>query len=302
MLPRRTIATIAVILLMIVWGSTFLVTKESAREIPPLTLGFLRFVIAALTLGTISIARPRRPRLPQPFPLGPLLLMAFAGVAVFSVGFNYALIWGSVTQGSIIYALAPAAVALAAFVILKEKIPRRRLTGIILSILGVAAVVATGGKAADAPRPILAAIAMLLVITGWAVYTVVAKRLANADQVAVMTWVTAMGAAMLMPFATWETLRNGMPHATPAGWAGVIFLGIIASALAYIVFNQALRELDASVVGALGNLDPVVGVLSAVLFLGESLNGWQIAGGVAALGGMWLASMQEGRERLRHKK
>ena len=73
-------------------------------------------------------------------------------------------------------------------------------------------------------------------------------------------------------------------------WIAVLFLGVIASALAYIVYSFALRELDASLVGVFTNLDPIVGVLTAVLFLGETLHSGQVVGGVLALVGMWLAS------------
>jgi drug/metabolite transporter (DMT)-like permease len=59
------------------------------------------------------------------------------------------------------------------------------------------------------------------------------------------------------------------------------------------VYGFALRELDASLVGVYTNLDPIVGVVTAVLFLGEELYGGQIAGGLIAFVGMWLASKPE---------
>ena len=87
-----------------------------------------------------------------------------------------------------------------------------------------------------------------------------------------------------------------LPWPSPSlqGWLGTLFLGVVASALAFVVYSRALRELDASLVGAYLNLDPIVGVLTAVLFLGETLGAWQILGGVIALAGMWLASSREG--------
>jgi drug/metabolite transporter (DMT)-like permease len=56
------------------------------------------------------------------------------------------------------------------------------------------------------------------------------------------------------------------------------------------VYNLSLRNLDASEVGVWMNLVPIVGMLAAVLFLGETLNPWQIVGAVIALAGMWLSS------------
>ena len=152
---------------------------------------------------------------------------------------------------------------------------------------------ATGGKTATAPHPLLAAIAMLIVVIAWAIYTVVAKQVAGGDQLIVMTWIMGTGSLILLPFAGWELARDGWPGVSTAGWLGVLFLGVVASGLAYLVYSWALRYLEASVVGVLSNFDPIVGVLSAVLFLGEVLGPWQIVGGVAALGGMGLASKSD---------
>jgi drug/metabolite transporter (DMT)-like permease len=292
---RRPLALVSVIILMLVWGSTFLVTKESVRELPPFTLGASRFVIATAVLGAIGGIRSGRAMLRRPMPLGQLLLLTTTGVALFIMALNYAMLWGSVTQAAIIYALTPAAVAIAAVIALKEKLSRRRIIGIALSIAGVLIVVATGGKSAAAPHPLLAAIAMLVVVAGWAVYTVVAKQVTNPDQIAVMTWVMGAGALILLPFALVELARGGWPSVSTNGWLGIIFLGVVASGLAYLVYNWALRHLEASVVGVLSNLDPIVGVLSAVIFLGEVLGPWQIVGGVAALGGMTMATLQGDR-------
>lgn len=51
---------------------------------------------------------------------------------------------------------------------------------------------------------------------------------------------------------------------------------VYASALAFVVYSRALRELDASLVGAYLNLDPIVGVLTALILLGETLGVWQV--------------------------
>jgi drug/metabolite transporter (DMT)-like permease len=106
----------------------------------------------------------------------------------------------------------------------------------------------------------------------------------------VITVVSALGALMLLPFAAVELLQS--PRSLPSFQAalGIAYLGVLASAAAYLVYNLALRELDASLVGVLSNLDPIVGVVTSVVFLGESLNTGQMGGGSLALIGMWLAS------------
>ncbi len=292
MTARRPSALALIIAVMIVWGSTFVVTKVAVEEVPPLALAALRFLIAALVLLPILVARGWWRGLPRPLPLATLALMAFTGIAAFTAAFNFALIHASASQGALIFALVPAAVAIAAVIFLKEAPSRRRLAGIALSVGGVALVVAASEKGGASPDPVQGALWMLAAVVLWAAYTVFAKRLAGADQIVVTAWISLLGMAMLIPPAALELARSPWPAPSWQGWLGVLFLGVIASAAAYIAYNYALRALDASLVGAFLNLDPIVGVLTAALFLGETLRDWQMAGGLIALVGMWLASSQ----------
>jgi len=278
------------IVLMSVWGSTFVVVKAAVREFPPLSLAALRFFVAAAVLIPLALARGGFRRLPRPVPLGRLAWMGFSGVVLFSVGFNYALVHASATQGALIYALQPAAIGLVAVLALAEVPSRRRVAGILLSVLGVALVVASGRADTTSPSPLLGALFMLLAVLSWAGYTVSAKQLAEADQIVVIACVSTLGALLLTPLAALELLGGPWPSPSVSGWLSLLFLGVVTSALAFIVYGRVLRELDASLVGAYANLDPIVGVLTAVLLLGEALYASQIAGGIVALSGMWLAT------------
>ncbi len=293
-LSRRFCALAGIVIVMIVWGSTFVVTKAAVHDIPPLTLTFLRFLIAAAVLVPIAAARGGLRRLPQPLPLGALALMGLTGVAMFHAGFTYAMVYGSAAQGAIVFALVPAAVVVAAVVGLKEAPSKRRLTGMLLSVGGVVLVVATGESGSASPAPVLGAAFMLGAVAAWATYTVLAKQLAGTDQVVLIACVSVIGMAMVLPAAALELSLVPWPDPSLQGWLGTLFLGVVASALAFVIYSRALRELDASLVGAYLNLDPIVGVLTAVIFLGETLGLWQMSGGVVALTGVWLASGEKG--------
>ena len=64
---------------MVVWGSTYVVTKAAVREIPPLTLAVLRYLIAAGVLVPIAMVRRGLMSLPQPFPVAALASMGLTG-------------------------------------------------------------------------------------------------------------------------------------------------------------------------------------------------------------------------------
>jgi drug/metabolite transporter (DMT)-like permease len=292
---RRTLAIFSVVCLMAVWGSTFAVTKATARDFPPLTLAFLRFFLASVALAPLALARGGLRQLPRPLPFGRLILMALTGIALFTVAFNYALVYGSAAQGAIIYAGLPAAIALAARMFLGERLSQRRIAGIVLSVIGVALIASAGERDQSSPQPWLGALAMLGAVVAFAAYTVTAKQLAGCDSVVTTACMSAIGALLLAPLSAAELRGSDWHWTTPSasGWLGLAFLAVVASALAYVVFARALRELDASLIGALANLDPVVGMIVAVVFLGEVMLPGQIGGGAIAFVGMWLASKQD---------
>lgn len=296
MASRRSYALVGLVLVMFVWGSTYVVTKTVVREIPPLTLAVLRYLIAAGVLVPIAMRRGGLMRLPRPLPRAPLAWMGLNGIVILTVGFNYGLIYGSASQGALLYALTPAAVAIAAVFGLKETPSGRRIAGIILSVAGTTLVVASVGTDRAGPRPLLGALCMVAGVVAWAQYTVIAKRLADVDQVVVIACVSTIGMAMLLPFAAGELLTSPMSQPSLAAWGGALFLGAVASAIAYVVYSLILRELDASLVGAYFTLDPLVGVATAILFLGEELRGGQVVGGVIAIVGMWLAASNSAPE------
>ena len=287
---RRGMALIALVAVMVVWGSTFVVTKAAMRQFPPFTLAFLRFAVAAMVLAPL-LRRGALVELRHTVSAGRLVFLAFTGIALFTAAFNFALVYGSAAQGALLYATVPAVVAICAVLFLKERLSGRRLLGIACSMAGAALIVATGEpRISDAPAPLLGAALMLSTVVLWGAYTVAAKPIAAANQTAVTFALTAIGALLLLPTSAFEIAATGPPAATAEAWLGVIYLAVFASAGAYALYNFALRELDASTVGAFSNIDPLVGVLTAYLFLGETLSPMQAVGAAIVIVGMWFAS------------
>jgi len=95
---------------------------------------------------------------------------------------------------------------------------------------------------------------------------------------------------MLIPFALVEGWGKPLPEISSNGWMAVLYLGILSSAISYILYNQSLQTLTAAQAGNFLNLDPVIGSIIALIFLNESFSTLQYAGGVLVLLGVWLSS------------
>ncbi len=114
---------------------------------------------------------------------------------------------------------------------------------------------------------------MLGTVIVWAIYTILAKRLADVDQLVVTAYSTAFGTLLLAPFALVELSGKSFPTISVGGWLSVLYLGAISSAGCYLLYNRSLKHLEASQTANFLNLMPVIGVATAVLFLGDYSGG-----------------------------
>lgn len=276
-----------------VWGSTFVVTKELVGLWPPFTLALARVGSGTLMLMPLAIARHRRgTRLPW----GTIWLMGLLGVTLYYLLFNLAMVYISASQGALVQASIPAMTALVAVVWLRERATAVRWLGIALSVGGV--LIVFSGNGADPGKSTLAGnFLMFASVVCWALYTALAKRVANFETLVITTCVTGTGTLLLVPFSAYEIVSTGLQPLPITGWMGVLYLGGVASGLAYVLYNASLRHLDAGAVGVYTNLIPVVGVLTGVAFLGEPLSLRAIVGGAVVMLGVWITSRAERTER-----
>jgi len=282
----RLLAIVSLVLVMTVWGGSFAVTKAAVDDLPPIFLAFLRFAVASAVL--LPLAWPRRRA--HPIPLRAALVLGLTGVGLYYVCFNLGLVYTTVTQAVLIQSAIPALTAGLAFFLLAERLPARVVCGIALSFVGVAVVLVVNPADARAPRPLLGNALIVGSAVLWSLYTIYAKRLAQTDTMVLTAWTAAAGTALLAPAALVEYALGARPTLTVSGGLSVLYLGVISSAAAYLLYNRALRSLGASQVTAFLNLMPIVGVATAVVFLRERIVPAAILGGVLVLAGVWLAS------------
>jgi len=276
---------------MTVWGSTFVVTKGVIEDLPPLTLAFMRvFIGFALLLPFAwqrrgSLAASGR-RLSWPT----VCLMALIGVVLYYVTFNLALVYTSASQGALVQSSIPALTALVAVVWLRESASPARLAGIALSVIGVLVIFSGSAAGGAASWPVLGNVLMFASALTWGVYTSLARRMADVDPVILTAGVFGAGSLMLLPIAAFELAGQPLPWLDLQAWLQVVYLGAGASGLAYLLYNLALQDVDASQAGVFANLIPVVGVITGIVMLNEPLSLQAMIGGAIVMAGVWITS------------
>lgn len=282
---RRLAARLALVLTAIVWGTSFVAAKIVMRDLPPLTFAVLRFAIALAVLIPLNARFGRRPArgvVPA--------LLGLSGVSLFFLCQNIGLQHTTAANASLVNNGGfPILTALLAAVVLRERLSSRRWLGVLVSLAGVAAVVLTG---ADADVHGLSGGDALILASALciAVYTVAARvAVVETDGLALVTGSLAYGLFFLLPVVPVELATTPARWPSPDAVALLIYLGVIASGIAYWLFGFALRHLGATETAVLSNLEVVVGVLVAVTALHERMAIGQLAGGILILLGIWLS-------------
>ena len=270
---------------MTIWGATYVVTKAALPDIGPFTILLLRLLLGTAALVPFAWRRGYRPSLSFQ---RRFVLFGLTGMTM-HLGFEIlGLRFTSASSAVLIIATAPVVTAGFASAFLGERVGLRRVLGIALSIAGV--IVITGARGPSGyPLSWLGNALVFAGVLSWGAFTVQGKRMAGRGDSWLVSTTAATGAAIVMtiPLSAGELAVDGLPHFTAGGIAAVLYLGLMAQAVAYALWNLALQYVDGSVAGAYVNLVPVIGVILAIS-VGETLTPVQIAGGAVVAIGVWL--------------
>lgn len=288
--PMPASQTVGKLLLMVTalgWGLNWSVLKFVLQDWPPLFARGTAGLIGALCLALLAIARgdslavPREARAP---------LVVAAAINVFAwMGFTaLALNWLKVSEGALIAYSMPIWAMMLAWPLLGARPTRRSLVALGLSITGM--VVLMGGpefSAAKLPGVLFAFAAAVLFALG----TVKARKPLAMPGPAVAAWQVALGCLPMMALG----LMLEQPQITSLSMHGVLGLAYMAvgpMALCYLTWFGALRRLPTAVAATSMLIVPVVGTLTAVPLLGETLGARELLAIVLTIGGVALALRQ----------
>jgi DME family drug/metabolite transporter len=246
----------------------------------PVAVGSGRIVVGGALLAAVGLRRGGPGRLRGH---GRAMCAAGVGVAVYQLAFFAAVADTGVAVGTVV-AIGAAPVLAGALERLTGG-PRPSATwaaATALAVAGVAVLVLAGGRASVSPTGVLLA---LVASAGYAGYAVLGRRLiaAGAPPDAVMGASFGLGALLLLPAlaATGATL---VQH--PRGLGLVAYLGVLPTAVAYLLYARGLRRVEASEAATLGLAEPVTAAVLAVAALGEQLSAATVAGALTVLLGL----------------
>ena len=275
---------LAIVLMCIIWGLTWVAIKIGLRDLPPLLSAGVRFVIATALLWPAVLWR----KSPLPRSWAELRTILIPGFFIY--GINYALVyWGEQYIGaglsSILFASLPFLVALFAHYLLpREKMSAVKLTGLIIGFSGIVLVFYGGlsfgpdshwGMAALLGSSLSAAYANILV----------KRDLHEVDPILATALQMSLGAVLLLGLGTLTESWSAF-HLTPQAAGSILFLAVFGSAIAFSLYFWALKKTEATKLSLIAFVTPLVALLAGHWILREPVSGRLAAGSFLVLVGI----------------
>jgi drug/metabolite transporter (DMT)-like permease len=275
-----------------IWGGSFIATKIAVQEVSPVTVVWLRFFIGTVILGYFAW-KSKELSLPKRKDVLDLLWLGFLGITLHQWLQSSGLVTSEASTTAWLVSTSPVFMALLGWIFLKEKLSLRAITGFLLATIGVVLVVTKGDIRSINNGKFGASGDILILISAlnWAMFSVLSRPiLKRFSAIKITFYVLFFGwlltSVQFMVGQHWVEFNQ----LSIDGWTSIAFLGIFCSALAYIFYNDGLKVLPASKVGAFLYLEPLIATIAAAAVLSESIVLASLAGGGLILLGVWLVN------------
>ena len=274
----------------------FIATKIAVQEVSPVTVVWLRFFIGTVILGYFAW-KSKELSLPKRKDVLDLLWLGFLGITLHQWLQSSGLVTSEASTTAWLVSTAPVFMALLGWLFLKESLSSRTITGFLLATIGVVLVVTKGDIRSIFNGKFGASGDILILISAlnWAIFSVLSRPiLKRFSAIKVTFYVLFFGwlltSVQFLVGHHWVEFNQ----LSVDGWTSIAFLGIFCSALAYIFYNDGLKLLPASKVGAFLYLEPLIATIAAAAVLSESIVLASLAGGGLILLGVWLVNYNSG--------
>ncbi len=269
--------------LCMIWGFNFVIMKLGNGVFPPVLFAAFRFLLGAIVLFGLSYFK----KIPMPGKreLKWYILCGILQTTYFNIAIQISLNYISAGLTSVLTYSMPLFLSLMAhYFIPGEKLTAGKTGGILIGIFGLflAMNIHLGEN-------IWAPILALSSAVAWALSSLIfKKKLQDCDNVQFTTW--QMGAGAIGLFLYSFSFEHGESHWSLMAVVYLLYSGILASALAFVIWSHILSKMEASKASISLLIVPVVGTLSGFLFLKEDLSAITLLGIILVLSGIWLVN------------
>ena len=216
--------------------------------------------------------------------------MGIFGGSLYFLTENTALVYTQATNVSLICAMVPLMTAILSFIVLKEKLPRRFWLGSLIACTGVSLVILNGNFVLKLSP--LGDLLAFIAICCWAIYCLMVKKLhGQYNTLYVIRNVFFYGLLTLAPYFLYEPFDVPFEiFMHPVVWGNLLFLGLVASSLCFVMWNMAMNELGIIKTNSYLYFIPLITMATATVFISEQITVYILLGAALILFGLWFAN------------
>jgi drug/metabolite transporter (DMT)-like permease len=280
------------LIMALIFGLSFMFTKQALETLPTTLLLAYRFTLAAILLtgfwliGLIKLDLKNKP-------VKQLLLLSFFQPIAYFIFETTGVKLTSSSEAGIMIALIPVVVTIFAAVFLKEKPSKVQFLFILASVLGVVFIVMMSGSTGSSGH-FAGILSLFGAVLAAGVYNIMSRKLSTSFTPVEITFVMMWtGAIVFNTFSIAAGIANGnlgiyfTSLNTISTLIPILYLGTLSSVCAFFMVNYMLSKLPASNSAVFSNLTTVISIIAGVFIRHEAFHWYQLAGGIMIILGVW---------------
>ena len=290
-MSRRTLAILAALGATTIYGINHTIAKGvMPTYVKPFGFIFLRLLGASLLFWGISFFGPQEKLERRDW--GRLLVCAFFGMGINMLSFFKGLDLSTPINSAVLITITPILVVILSALFIKEKITLRRGMGVFMGLIGALALILFGAEIRqDATNIPLGNLLFIVNATSYGLYLIIVKKLLEKyHPFTLMKWMFGIGFFITLPITYSEFTEIQWSQLTMEAIGAIAFVIIGTTFLTYLFNVFALTQLKASTVGVFMYLQPLIGIIFAIVAGKDHLTLVKFFAIVLVLIGVYLVS------------
>jgi len=291
-MSKRTWALIAATLVSIIYGVTFTIAKDvMPKYVQPFGFIAMRVGGSVLLFWLISFFGPKEKIAKEDFPR--IIAAALFGVALNMLTFFKGLSYTSPIMGAVLMVTTPMIVLILSAIIMKERMKKRKIFGIVLGLAGTVTLILYGKSVVNAPNATLGNLLVFINAISYGFYLILVKKLMDKyNAFTFVKWIYTFGFLMVLPFGWSEFHAIDWVNLPTAIFWKIGFVVVFSTFLTYLLNLISMRELKPTTVAVFIYLQPLFATIFAVSLGKDELSLVKLLSAVLIFAGVYLVTQK----------
>ncbi len=277
--PSSLTAFLMVAVAPLCWAGNIVLAKGVATLIPPVALAFWRWSVAFLILLPLTWPYVRQDWKTALAGWKIIALLALFGITSFNTLLYMAMHTTTAINGALIQTSMPAVIIVISLILYGERVSWIQAAGVMLCVVGAGVVVLKGRWQSLIDMALVQGdLLMIVAVVLYALYSALLPKRPSMHPMSFLVYTFGLGALGLLPLYLLEIWAVGTFTLTPGVAGSIGYVAIFPSIVAYFCWNRGVAVIGANRTGLFINLIPVFAAVLAIVFLGESLKAFHLAG------------------------